>query len=328
MVVVVWGCRGRVGSTTRPSGAVNQHVPERSRRSRQPGLWIKRVVRLAQQHQVVDLGGPAVLPVHDVVGLEVEAAPAAWEPARAIAREQGPLLGRGGEPGGRGDRDRLAVAFGDHGDPRLTHELGDRRHLDVTPALDRAAVAVGVDVHHDMEPLGQDAVAAHPAAQHRLGPPEVHHTPIGRCILENFALKVCSVKPEWTPANIISDSVAAIQAQVGAGRVLAAVSGGVDSSVMAALVYKAIGGQLVSVFVDNGLLRSGERESVSAAMRAQIGDAFHTVDAVSDSWVPDGVTDPERKRRAIGKNFIEVFEAQAKNWARWIFSRRAPFIRT
>ena len=133
--------------------------------------------------------------------------------------------------------------------------------------------------------------------------PEVHHTPIGRSILENFALKVCSAKPEWTPANIISDSVAAIQAQVGSGRVLAAVSGGVDSSVMAALVYKAIGGQLVSVFVDNGLLRSGERESVSAAMRAQIGDAFHTVDAVSEFLgALRGVTDPEQKRRAIGED--------------------------
>ena len=142
--------------------------------------------------------------------------------------------------------------------------------------------------------------------------PEVHHTPIGRSILENFALKICSAKPEWTPANIISDSVAAIQAQVGAGRVLAAVSGGVDSSVMAALVFKAIGGQLVSVFVDNGLLRSGERESVSAGMRKQIGDAFHTVDAVSEFLGElRGVTDPEQKRIAIGKTFIEVFEKQA-----------------
>jgi GMP synthase (glutamine-hydrolysing) len=143
--------------------------------------------------------------------------------------------------------------------------------------------------------------------------PEVHHTPIGRSILENFALRVCSAKPEWTPANIISDSVSAIQAQVGAGRVLAAVSGGVDSSVMAALVYKAIGSQLVSVFVDNGLLRSGERESVSAAMKAQIGNAFRTVDAVSEFLgALKGVTDPEQKRRAIGKTFIQVFEAQAK----------------
>ena len=142
--------------------------------------------------------------------------------------------------------------------------------------------------------------------------PEVHHTPIGRTILENFALTICSAKAEWTPANIISDSIAAIQARVGDGKVLAAVSGGVDSSVMAALVYKAIGRQLASVFVDNGLLRSGERESVSAAMQAQIGDAFHTVDAVSEFLnALHGVTDPEQKRGAIGRTFIQVFEKQA-----------------
>ena len=142
--------------------------------------------------------------------------------------------------------------------------------------------------------------------------PEVHHTSIGRTILENFAIKVCLAKPEWTPANIISDSVATIQAQVGDGKVLAAVSGGVDSSVMAALVYNAIGRQLVSVFVDNGLLRSGERESVSAAMRGQIGDAFHTVDAAVEFLAAlRGITDPEQKRRTIGETFIRIFEKQA-----------------
>ncbi|MDP2965991.1 MAG: glutamine-hydrolyzing GMP synthase [Pelolinea sp.] len=143
--------------------------------------------------------------------------------------------------------------------------------------------------------------------------PEVHHTPIGRTILENFAFKVCQAKPEWTPTNIISDSVAAIQALVGDGKVLAAVSGGVDSNVMAALVHKAIGSQLISVFVDNGLLRSGERESVSAAMRKQIGAAFHTVDAVSEFLSAlRGKADPEQKRRAIGETFIRVFENQAQ----------------
>ena len=126
--------------------------------------------------------------------------------------------------------------------------------------------------------------------------PEVHHTPNGRSILQNFALRVCQAKAEWTPAAIISDATAAIQAQVGDGKVLAAVSGGVDSSVMAALVYKAIGSQLISVFVDNGLLRSGERDSVTAAMRKQIGTAFHTVDA-ADVFLGAlrGITDPETK---------------------------------
>ena len=147
--------------------------------------------------------------------------------------------------------------------------------------------------------------------------PEVHHTPIGRTILENFALKVCQVKPEWTPATIISDSVTAIQSQVGDGKVLAAISGGADSSVVAALVHKAIGTRLISVFVDNGLLRSGERENVSAAMRKQIGDTFHTVDAVSDFLSAlRGKTDPEQKRRAIGETFIRVFENQARQFGK------------
>ena len=147
--------------------------------------------------------------------------------------------------------------------------------------------------------------------------PEVHHTPIGRAILENFALKVCQARPEWTPANIISDSVAAIRAQVGDGKVLAAVSGGVDSSVAAALVHKAIGRQLTSVFVDNGLLRSGEHESVSAAMRKQIGTSFHTVDAVSEFLSAlTGKSDPEQKRCVIGETFIRVFESQARQFGK------------
>lgn len=142
--------------------------------------------------------------------------------------------------------------------------------------------------------------------------PEVHHTSIGRSVLENFALKICAARPDWTPAAIISDSVASIREQVGNGRVLAAVSGGVDSSVMAALVYKAIGSQLISVFVDTGLLRSGEREGVSAAMKKQTSGSLHTVDAASEFLEAlRGVTDPERKRRAIGETFIRVFEAQA-----------------
>jgi GMP synthase (glutamine-hydrolysing) len=143
--------------------------------------------------------------------------------------------------------------------------------------------------------------------------PEVHHTSIGRSMLEAFALKVCGAKADWTPAAIISDSVSAIQAQVGNGKVLAAVSGGVDSSVMAALVYKAIGSQLVSVFVDNGLLRKGEAESVSAAMSKQIGSAFHTVDArVEFLAALKGKTNPEQKRRAVGAAVIKVFEDQAR----------------
>jgi len=97
--------------------------------------------------------------------------------------------------------------------------------------------------------------------------PEVHHTPNGEKLLKHFAVEVCGVKPNWTPASIIEESVARIQKQVGDERVLAAVSGGVDSSVAAALVHKAIGDQLVAVFVDTGLLRKNEGGQVALAFR-------------------------------------------------------------
>lgn len=150
--------------------------------------------------------------------------------------------------------------------------------------------------------------------------PEVQHTPIGSQILKNFALDICGVKPDWTPENIINESVRRIRAQVGKRRVLAAVSGGVDSSVAAALTHKAVGKQLAAVFVDNGLLRAGERESVINAMQARLGDAFHFVDAAEIFLEAlKGVNEPERKRMIVGETFIRVFEAKAKELGKMDF---------
>ena len=101
--------------------------------------------------------------------------------------------------------------------------------------------------------------------------PEVHHTPNGIELLKHFAIDICNVTPDWTPSSIIEASVKRIQEQVGKERVLAAVSGGVDSTVAAALVYKAIGDQLVTVFVDTGLLRHKEGEQVASALRGGLG---------------------------------------------------------
>ena len=138
--------------------------------------------------------------------------------------------------------------------------------------------------------------------------PEVHHTPCGGEILRRFVVDVCGAKPDWTPESIITRAVRRIHTQVGSEPVLAAVSGGVDSSVAAALVRRAIGDQLSAVFVDHGLLRKGERGQVQAAL----GSSLITVDAV-DTFLSalKGVTEPETKRRIIGETFIRVFEREA-----------------
>ncbi|HEX7974677.1 MAG TPA: glutamine-hydrolyzing GMP synthase [Anaerolineales bacterium] len=109
--------------------------------------------------------------------------------------------------------------------------------------------------------------------------PEVHHTPGGKEILRRFVLEICGARPEWTPASIITQSVERVRAQVGSQPVLAAVSGGVDSSVAAALVERAVGQQLTAVFVDNGLLRLGEREQVEIAFRQHLGARLLVVKA-------------------------------------------------
>ncbi len=144
--------------------------------------------------------------------------------------------------------------------------------------------------------------------------PEVNHTPNGIELLKHFAIEICGAKPEWTPASIIDESVKRIREQVGDQRVLAAVSGGVDSSVAAALVHKAIGDQLVCVFVDTGLLRHNEGEQVASAFRGGLGAELITVEASADFLgALAGVTDPEQKRKIVGEKFIRIFEQQAKN---------------
>jgi len=143
--------------------------------------------------------------------------------------------------------------------------------------------------------------------------PEVHHTPNGIELLHHFAVDICGAAPTWTPASIIEESVNRIRAQVGNGRVLAAVSGGVDSSVAAALVHKAIGIQLVAVFVDTGLLRKDEGEQVVSVFREQMGAELIAVDAEGQYFQAlRGVTEPEEKRRVVGEKFIRIFEEQAR----------------
>ena len=143
--------------------------------------------------------------------------------------------------------------------------------------------------------------------------PEVAHTPRGLEILRNFCVDICGCQADWTPGSFIEESVQAICKRVGAGRVVCAISGGVDSSVVAKLVHRAIGDKLAIVFVDNGLLRQDEATENLRRFRRHLGGVLVHVDARQRFLKAlAGVTDPERKRIVIGHEFIKVFEEQAQ----------------
>ena len=151
--------------------------------------------------------------------------------------------------------------------------------------------------------------------------PEVTHTAQGGRILERFVHDICGCEEVWTPENIIRDSIARAREQVGDGHVVLGLSGGVDSSVVAALLHRALGNQLTCIFVDTGLLRYEEPEQVMATFARHMGVHVIKVDARKRFLKAlRGVTDPEEKRKVIGRLFIEVFEEQARaiGDARWL----------
>ncbi|MCW3031249.1 MAG: synthase, large subunit, partial [Solirubrobacterales bacterium] len=146
--------------------------------------------------------------------------------------------------------------------------------------------------------------------------PEVVHTPYGQQILTRFLTEICGCEQTWSPASIVEDQIARIRAQVGEANVICGLSGGVDSSVAALLVHRAIGDQLTCVFVDHGLMRKDEGEQVVSAFRDTFKVPLVAVDAERrflDKLV--GVTEPEAKRKAIGAEFIRVFEEEATKLA-------------
>jgi len=143
--------------------------------------------------------------------------------------------------------------------------------------------------------------------------PEVSHTESGGEILASFVRGICGCAPAWTMEAFAEEAIERIRQKVGASRVVCALSGGVDSSVAAALVHRAIGEQLVCIFVDHGLLREGEAQEVARVFRKSLGIQLVAVDAGARFLAAlHGVVDPERKRRIIGHQFIEVFEEQAR----------------
>jgi len=180
-------------------------------------------------------------------------------------------------------------------------------HVDVPPpgwhitaSSENAPIAA---IEHDMLPL--HAVQFHP---------EVAHTPRGGEILANFLFDICGCTPNWTAEHFIQSELDKINAMVGpTQRVICGLSGGVDSSVAAALVHRAVGDRLTCIFVDHGLLRQGERQQVERTFRSNLGIDLRTVDA-SKEFLSDlaGVTDPETKRKVIGHRFIDVFAKEAK----------------
>jgi GMP synthase (glutamine-hydrolysing) len=143
--------------------------------------------------------------------------------------------------------------------------------------------------------------------------PEVQHSEEGYLMLRNFARKICGVTEKWKMEHFLKEQIKIIREKVGTGKVLCGLSGGVDSSVVAALLYEAIGDQLIPVFVDNGLLRKGEREQVEEVFKINLKVPLVTVDAVENFLGKlAGVSDPETKRKIIGHTFIEEFEKEAK----------------
>jgi GMP synthase (glutamine-hydrolysing) len=173
------------------------------------------------------------------------------------------------------------------------------------------------------ETLAVSENSPHAAWRHRELPiygvqfhPEVTHTTEGREILRNFVLRICEAKADWTMEGFVDAWIPRIRERVGARRVVCGLSGGVDSTVVAALVHAAIGDRLTCIFVDNGLLRAGEAEQVMAVFRERMALDVRHVDA-SRRFLKNlrGVDDPEKKRRTIGVTFIEVFEEEAKQLA-------------
>jgi GMP synthase (glutamine-hydrolysing) len=253
---------------------------------------------------VYDAGAPQVdpralragIPVLGICyGMQLIAHHLGGEVAPASSREYGPAILNVADAGGLFDDlpGELAVWMS-HGDhvlrlPPGFHALGSSGNSPVAAFSDGAGI-LGIQFH-----------------------PEVQHTPQGREVLRNFLYRVCGCEGGWTPGSFIREAVDQIRSSVGQGRVICALSGGVDSAVAATLVDRAIGDQLTCVFVNNGLLRREEPERVLDVLHGNLDLNLRYVDASARFLRGlEGVVDPEEKRRVVGREFISVFEEEAR----------------
>ena len=199
-------------------------------------------------------------------------------------------------------------------------------HGDRVTRLPDGFAAIGTSANAPIAMIGDEKRKFY-ATQFHL---EVVHTPHGAAILRNFVRNIAGCTGDWTMRAFKDEAIEKIRRQVGKGRVICGLSGGVDSAVAAVLIHEAIGDQLTCVFVDHGLLRLGEGEKVVALFRGHYNIPLVHVDAANDFLQAlDGVDEPELKRKIIGKLFIDVFEAEAKKTAAApSFSPKARFIPT
>ncbi len=227
--------------------------------------------------------------------------------AQLIAQQLGGTVGRGlrGEYG----RTRLARTSGSHS--TLLHD-GLPAQQDVWMSHFDAVTETPPGFHATAS-TPDAPVAAFESPERKIWAvqfhPEVGHTPNGMAVLEQFLWRLASCAPTWAMGSVLDEQVAAVRAQVGDGRAICGLSGGVDSSVAAALVHRAIGNQLTCVYVDTGLMRKGESGQVVETFRRNLGIELIHVDAADRFFAAlAGITEPEAKRKAIGEQFIRVFE--------------------
>ncbi|MEE9392727.1 MAG: glutamine-hydrolyzing GMP synthase [Planctomycetota bacterium] len=317
------------------SEARNEHEHERVVIIDYGSQYTQLIARRVREHRVFcTLTTPAVK-VEELRGPDVKAIILSGGPS-SVYGEDSPQL-----PAGLLDLDvpilgicyghqLLSQAFGGRVEAVKEREFG-RRSLEVdcdsvlftgTPAVQDVWMSHGDQVEdpkHMFEVIAKTSSCGHAAAKHRERPifgiqfhPEVHHSVHGSKIIENFLFSVADCRGDWEMSTFIDDQVTKIREQVKDRHVICGLSGGVDSSVAAVLVHRAIGDQLTCIFVDNGLLRKNEGDEVEATFGDAFHMDFHRVNA-QDRFLSElaGVSDPETKRKIIGRVFIEVFEEKA-----------------